>query len=143
MGGVLHISATVSAVGLAGSGAQAKYRLRAEVGSIPGVVVEPKRAPVAMHYRLVDLDQRDRLATTAGAVFAEPDRLKVMPGKIVYELPPKIDWATPTTSRSPTRAADFVLILPHRGGTAAVDSGPLTRAVRCPRGNRVRLRTRL
>jgi hypothetical protein len=41
-----------------------------------------------------------------------PDRLKVMPGEIVDELPSKIDWQTPTTSRSPTRAADFVLVLP-------------------------------
>ena len=41
-----------------------------------------------------------------------PDWLRVMPGKIVDELPPKIDWQTPTTSRSPTRAADVVLILP-------------------------------
>jgi len=41
-----------------------------------------------------------------------PDRLKVMPGKIVDELPPKIDRQTPTTSRSLTRGADFVLIPP-------------------------------
>ena len=41
-----------------------------------------------------------------------PDRLKVMPGEIVDELPSKIDWQTPTTSRSPTRAADVVLVLP-------------------------------
>jgi hypothetical protein len=40
------------------------------------------------------------------------DTMWDMPGKIVEELQPKIDWQTPTTSRSPTRAADFVLVLP-------------------------------
>ena len=35
-----------------------------------------------------------------------------MPGEIVDKLQPKIDWQTPTTSGSPTRAADVVLILP-------------------------------
>ena len=66
-----------------------------------------------MHYQLVDQDQRDRLATTAGAVFAEPDRRKVMPGKMVHKLHPKIDWGNaddleiadrapaPTSSSSP------------------------------------------
>jgi trehalose-6-phosphatase len=118
---------------------EATYRLRAEVGSIPGVVVEPKRASVAMHYQ----DQRDRRATTAGAVFAEPDRRKVMPGKMVYELQPKIDWGNADDLEIADRARRLRPLLPHRGGTAAVDSGPLTRAVRRPRGNRVRLRTRL
>jgi len=47
---------------------EAPYRLRAGVGWIPGVVVEPKRASVAMHYQLVDQDQRDRLATRRAPV---------------------------------------------------------------------------
>jgi hypothetical protein len=52
--------------------------------------------------------------------------------------------ATPTTSRSPTPGRRRLRpLLPHRGGTAAIDSGPPTRAVRCPRGNRVRLHARL
>jgi hypothetical protein len=72
---------------------EATCRLGAEVGSIPGVVVEPRKASVAVHYR--------------------PDRLKVMLGKMDYELQPKIDWAkaddleiadrapAPTSSSSP------------------------------------------
>jgi hypothetical protein len=97
-----------------------------------------------MHYQLVDQDQRDRLATTAAAVFAEPDRRKVMPGKMVHKLHPKIDWGNADDLEIADRAtaADCVLFSP-KGGTAAVDSGPLTRAVRWPRGNRVRLYARL
>jgi trehalose 6-phosphate phosphatase len=72
---------------------EASDRLRAEVGSIPGVVIEPKKASVAVHYRLVDPDQHDRIASTVATMLAEqPDRLKVTPGKMVYELQPKIDW---------------------------------------------------
>ncbi|WP_239154900.1 trehalose-phosphatase [Amycolatopsis sp. FDAARGOS 1241] len=68
-------------------------RLRAETGSIPGVVIEPKKASVAVHYRLVDPDGRSRIATAVETLLAEhPDRLKMTPGKMVYELQPKIDW---------------------------------------------------
>jgi trehalose 6-phosphate phosphatase len=73
--------------------AEATDRLRAELGSIPGVVIEPKKASVAVHYRLVDPDQHDRIAATVDTMLKEkPDRLKVTPGKMVYELQPKIDW---------------------------------------------------
>ena len=110
----------------------------------PGCGGRAKRASVAMHYQLVDQDQRDRLATTAGAVFAEPDRRKVMPGKMVHKLHPKIDWGNADDLEIADRApAPTSSSSPPGGGTAAVDSGPLTRAVRRPRGNRVRLRTRL
>ncbi|MEV8614303.1 trehalose-phosphatase [Amycolatopsis sp. NPDC051373] len=68
-------------------------RLRTETGSIPGVVIEPKKASVAVHYRLVDPDRRQRIATVVETLLAEhPDRLKMTPGKMVYELLPKIDW---------------------------------------------------
>jgi trehalose 6-phosphate phosphatase len=68
-------------------------RLRAEVGSIPGVAVEPKRASVAVHYRLADPDGQERVAAAVKAVLVDhPDRLKLTPGKMVYELQPNIDW---------------------------------------------------
>ncbi|MFD2414952.1 trehalose-phosphatase [Amycolatopsis pigmentata] len=68
-------------------------RLRAEVGSIAGAVVEPKKASVAVHYRLVDPGQHDRITGVVATVQAERgDQLKITPGKMVYELQPKIDW---------------------------------------------------
>jgi hypothetical protein len=86
------------------------------------VVVEPKRASVAMPYQLVDQDQRDRLATTAGAVFAEPDRRKVMPGKMVHKLHPKIDWGNADDLEIADRApAPTSSSSPPGGGVAAVD----------------------
>jgi hypothetical protein len=62
---------------------EASDRLRAGVGSIPGVVIEPKKASVAVHCRLVDPDQHNRIASTVATMHAEqPDRLKVTPGKM-------------------------------------------------------------
>lgn len=68
-------------------------RLRAEVESIPGAVVEPKRASVAVHYRLADPEHHAQVtAVVEGLLDEYSGRLKVTLGKMVYELQPKIDW---------------------------------------------------
>ncbi len=68
-------------------------RLRAEVESIPGAVAEPTRASVAVHYRLVDPEHHAQVAAVVDELLDEyPERLKITPGKMVYELQPKIDW---------------------------------------------------
>jgi trehalose 6-phosphate phosphatase len=68
-------------------------RLRAEVEPIPGAVVEPKRVSVAVHYRLADPDHHATVAAVVDELLDEySGRLKVTPGKMVYELQPKIDW---------------------------------------------------
>jgi trehalose 6-phosphate phosphatase len=72
---------------------QVTSRLRAEVGSLEGALVEPKRSSVALHYRLVPDAERPRIDALVEAVLAEhPDELKVTPGKMVYEIQPKLDW---------------------------------------------------
>jgi trehalose 6-phosphate phosphatase len=68
-------------------------RLRSELDGIEGAIVEPKRASVAAHYRLVAPDERERVGEVVERVLADhPDDLKVTPGKMVYELQPKLDW---------------------------------------------------
>jgi trehalose 6-phosphate phosphatase len=68
-------------------------RLHEEVDSVPGALVEPKRSSVALHYRLVAEPERARIAAVVDALLAEhPDELKVTPGKMVYEIQPKLDW---------------------------------------------------
>ena len=68
-------------------------RLRSALGPIPGVIVEPKRMSVAVHYRLVAPSDHLRVAAVVDGLLAErPDELKVTPGKMVYELQPNIDW---------------------------------------------------
>ena len=82
----------------AGSGfedriSDASDRLRTELGSIPGVVIESKRASVAVHYRLVNPDEHARIGAVVDTLLTErPEQFKVTPGKKVYELQPKIDW---------------------------------------------------
>jgi trehalose 6-phosphate phosphatase len=68
-------------------------RLREELGPIEGALVEPKKSSVAAHYRLVSEDERPRVGRVVEEILAEyPDELKVTPGKMVYEIQPKIDW---------------------------------------------------
>ena len=68
-------------------------RLRSEVQSVPGAAVEPKRFSVAVHYRLVDPAHRPQVTEVVDRVLADhPDQLKLTPGKMVYEIQPKVDW---------------------------------------------------
>jgi trehalose 6-phosphate phosphatase len=46
-----------------------------------------------VHYRLAAAEDRERVAAVVRALVAEySEGLKVTPGKMVYELEPKIDW---------------------------------------------------
>ena len=73
--------------------AEVTERLRDEARGIPGAHVESKRASVAVHYRLVDPADRDRIAATVRSVLDDyAGRLKLTPGKMVYELGPNVDW---------------------------------------------------
>lgn len=73
--------------------AEVTDELTQEVGALPGVQVEPKRASVAVHYRRADEPARQRVAELVERLLAErADELKQTPGKMVYELQPKLDW---------------------------------------------------
>jgi trehalose 6-phosphate phosphatase len=68
-------------------------RLREELGGIEGALIEPKKSSVAAHYRLVSEEERPRVGRVVEKILAEhPDELKVTPGKMVYEVQPKIEW---------------------------------------------------
>src|SRR5215211_3043832 len=68
-------------------------RLRDELASIEGALVEPKKASVAAHYRLVSEAERSAVEAAVERLLADhPEELKVTPGKMVYELQPKLDW---------------------------------------------------
>jgi trehalose-phosphatase len=61
-------------------------------GRIEGVLVEPKRFAVAVHYRLVDEAEVPRVERAVDAVLASfPDLRKAL-GKKVFELRPDLDW---------------------------------------------------
>ncbi|MEU5843600.1 trehalose-phosphatase [Rhodococcus sp. NPDC047139] len=67
--------------------------LRTRLAGLEGVGIEPKRASVAVHYRQAGPDARERVSAIVEALLKEdPDRLAVVPGKMVYELKPAVDW---------------------------------------------------
>src|SRR5437868_13530108 len=68
-------------------------KLRAELADIPGALVEPKKSSVAAHFRLVPQEQRPRVKEIVDAILSEhPEELKVTPGKMVFEIQPRLDW---------------------------------------------------
>ncbi len=72
---------------------EAKARLHDVMDPIEGALVEPKKASVAAHYRLVAEAERGKVKDVVDAILADhPDKLKVTPGKMVFEIQPKIDW---------------------------------------------------
>lgn len=67
--------------------------LRAQLGDLEGVTIEPKRASVAVHYRQAPPAVRARVDDIVRAlVDGNSERLAVVPGKMVYEFTPAIDW---------------------------------------------------
>ena len=70
-----------------------KARVDGELGDVEGASVEPKKASVAVHYRLASEEGRRKIKATVDAILADhPEELKMTPGKMVYEIQPKIDW---------------------------------------------------
>ncbi|HET7478655.1 MAG TPA: trehalose-phosphatase [Rubrobacteraceae bacterium] len=67
--------------------------LQSEAAPIEGSSIETKKASVAIHYRLVAEEERPKIKEIVDSLLEErPDELKVTPGKMVYEVQPKIDW---------------------------------------------------
>src|SRR5437899_787729 len=72
---------------------EVEARLSAELANLPGALVEPKKSSVAAHFRLVPEEQRPRVKEIVDAILSEhPAELKVTPGKMVFEIQPKLDW---------------------------------------------------
>ena len=72
---------------------EVKGRLHAVMDEIDGALVEPKKTSVAAHYRLVTEDERAKVKAVVDQILADhPDELKCTPGKMVWEIQPKIDW---------------------------------------------------
>lgn len=70
-----------------------KQQLHEVMDPIEGALVEPKKGSVAAHYRLVPDQDRGKIKDIVDRILARhPDQLKVTPGKMVYEIQPKIDW---------------------------------------------------
>lgn len=71
---------------------EAELRLRAALGGIEGVLVEPKRYAIAVHYRLVDDKDVSAVEKAFDAALREAGSLRRTEGKKVFELRPSLDW---------------------------------------------------
>ena len=68
-------------------------RLGQELAPIEGALLEPKKASVAVHYRMVAEEQQRRVTELVETILDEhADNLKLTPGKMVYEIQPKLEW---------------------------------------------------
>ncbi len=72
--------------------AAAAGRLETDLAGTPGVLVEPKRFAVAVHYRLVADADLPKVEAAVDTVRRHHPELRKTHGKKVFELRPAIDW---------------------------------------------------
>ena len=72
--------------------AKVRNEISGAVGGIAGILIEPKTASLAIHYRLVAPEDVDGIETTVAAVANAHPRLRLMRGKKILELLPDIRW---------------------------------------------------
>jgi trehalose 6-phosphate phosphatase len=71
---------------------QAAEQLRRELGGIEGVLVEPKRFAVSVHFRLADEGDLARIERAVDEAVAAVPGLRKAHGKMLFELRPALDW---------------------------------------------------
>lgn len=70
----------------------AEADLRADLGDLPGVLIERKRFSIAVHYRAVGDRELSFVAQAVGAAATHQPDLKIASGKKVYDIRPAVDW---------------------------------------------------
>ena len=71
---------------------RAAERVRRDLEGIAGVIVEPKRFAVSVHFRLADERDRPRIERAVDEAIAATPGLRKAHGKMLYELRPDLDW---------------------------------------------------
>ena len=66
--------------------------LKAALSGIEGVIIEEKKFSVAVHYRLVKEEHFPKIKEFVEKIVDENDALRLMKGKMVFEILPAIDW---------------------------------------------------
>ncbi len=68
-------------------------RMHMKEDPIAGMTIEPKKACVAVHYRLVAAQERPCVTEVVDAILAaHPEQLQMTPNKMVDDIQPKLDW---------------------------------------------------
>jgi trehalose 6-phosphate phosphatase len=71
---------------------RAAGRLEREIGGIEGVLIEPKRFAVSVHFRLADPAEVPRIERAVDEVIGGLPGLRKAHGKMLFELRPDLDW---------------------------------------------------
>lgn len=71
---------------------RAAGRLRRELQDVAGVIVEPKRFALSVHFRLADAADVPRIERAVDAALAAEPGLRKAHGKMLFELRPDLDW---------------------------------------------------
>jgi trehalose-phosphatase len=71
---------------------RAAAALRARLAGVPGVVLEPKRFGVSVHYRLADPAAVPAVEAVVDAVVRATSGLRRHDGKMVFEVLPDVPW---------------------------------------------------
>ncbi len=70
----------------------AAERLRRDLAEVEGVLVEPKRFAVSVHFRLADEADLPRIERAVDEAVAAVPGLRKAHGKMLFELRPDLDW---------------------------------------------------
>lgn len=77
----------------AGILSQVRTRLTRELENIEGLLIEPKKFSIAVHYRLVaGKEAKQKIKSAVDRVLADHSQLRMTPGKMVWDIQPRIDW---------------------------------------------------
>ncbi|HEV2851563.1 MAG TPA: trehalose-phosphatase [Thermoanaerobaculia bacterium] len=71
---------------------RAAAKVRADLDGLPGVLVEPKRFAVSVHFRLADERDLPRIERAVDEAVAATPGLRKAHGKKLFELRPDLDW---------------------------------------------------
>jgi trehalose-phosphatase len=71
---------------------EAATRLRQDLDGITGVLIEPKRFAVSVHFRLADERDIPRIERAVDETIAALPGLRKAHGKMLFELRPNLDW---------------------------------------------------
>jgi alpha,alpha-trehalase len=71
---------------------RAEKALREALGGVKGAIIERKKYSVAVHYRLVADDGVKTVQEAVKTVLSHQPDLRMLQGKKVYDLQPRIDW---------------------------------------------------
>lgn len=83
-------------------------KLTAQVGDIPGAIIENKKFSMAVHYRLVDEEKYfEKIKKCCEEAIVGYDGLRLMHGKKVFEILPALDWDKGKAVRFVVKALGF------------------------------------